>query len=258
MENDDAEFAALVRETVNRLDFADERLASPAVATLRKALAARGHGPGCHVGRKDLAAMSAECVEWYAGQLLCVGARQRPRVGRRARASRGVTRLAALRSARASAWRRQRDDNRRGGGVMGETTRKHGPAANPPRDGDKRQARQRINVEVRTGKRPHPNTLPCVDCGHVHADGERRHEYDHHRGYAAEHHYDVAPVCTECHAKRDGFAARTHCKHGHEFTAENTYELPSRKHRFCRTCTRERDKRRSKRRWQAELQRRAA
>jgi len=76
-----------------------------------------------------------------------------------------------------------------------------GPSPHPPRDGDKKQARQRINVLVRTGKIPHPNTLPCVDCGHVwHSAG--RHEYDHHMGYAAEHHYDVEPVCTRCHSRR--------------------------------------------------------
>ena len=117
-----------------------------------------------------------------------------------------------------------------------------GPAPNPPRDGDRKQARQRINVEVRTGHRPHPNTLPCVDCGHVWRAGERRHEYDHHRGYAAEHHLDVVAVCTLCHAKRDGFAARTHCKNGHAFTPENTRTETGRVHRSCRACCRERDR----------------
>ncbi len=82
-------------------------------------------------------------------------------------------------------------------------TGRPGPAPKPPRDGDKRQARQRINVEVRTGRRPHPNKLPCVDCGHVWEPGQRRHEYDHHKGYAAAHHLDVEPVCTVCHHHRD-------------------------------------------------------
>lgn len=71
-------------------------------------------------------------------------------------------------------------------------TGRSGPAPQPPRDGDKVQARQRINVEVRTGRRPHPNALPCAGCGHVWREGERRHEYDHHLGYAAAHHGDVA------------------------------------------------------------------
>ena len=42
-----------------------------------------------------------------------------------------------------------------------------GPQPKPARSGDKLQARQRVNVEVRSGRRPHPNTLPCTDCGHV-------------------------------------------------------------------------------------------
>lgn len=82
------------------------------------------------------------------------------------------------------------------------TTGRPGPSPKPPVDGDRKQARQRINVEVRTGRRPHPNALPCADCGHVWSHGDRRHEYDHHKGYAAEHHYDVEAVCTTCHAQR--------------------------------------------------------
>ena len=123
-------------------------------------------------------------------------------------------------------------------------TRRPGPSPAPPRDGDKKQARQRINVEVRTGRRPHPNTLPCVDCGHVWSEGERRHEYDHHRGYDAAHHYDVVPVCTVCHARRDSIKARaTACVHGHEFTADNTGYKPNGT-RFCRECRRAYDRNR--------------
>lgn len=77
-----------------------------------------------------------------------------------------------------------------------------GPPPFPPRDGDKKQARQRINVEVREGRRPHPNKLPCADCGHRWKPGERRHEYDHHRGYDAIHHFSVQAVCQPCHSKR--------------------------------------------------------
>lgn len=80
--------------------------------------------------------------------------------------------------------------------------RKYGPNPKPPEDGNRRQARQRINVEVRTGRRPRPNLLPCVDCGHKWAAGERRHEYDHYLGYNAAHHYDVESVCTICHRRR--------------------------------------------------------
>lgn len=132
---------------------------------------------------------------------------------------------------------------------MGETTkiewcdsRRFGPLPNPPRDGDKKQARQRINVEVRTGKRPHPNELPCVECGHIWVPMERRHEYDHHWGYAAEHHYHVEAVCTLCHSKRDGLKSNAvECVHGHTFTESNTI---TRKNgtRQCRECRRIKDR----------------
>ncbi len=118
------------------------------------------------------------------------------------------------------------------------TRGRFGPPPAPSRDGDRKQARQRINVEVRTGRRPHPNTLPCTDCGHIWFEGERRHEYDHHLGYAGKHHYDVEPVCTRCHTARDSVkAAQTHCVHGHEFTPENTGRKPNGT-RFCRECIR--------------------
>lgn len=39
-------------------------------------------------------------------------------------------------------------------------------------------------------------------------------------------------------------AAKTHCKFGHEYTAENTYREPSNNSRKCRTCQRERDRKR--------------
>jgi hypothetical protein len=54
------------------------------------------------------------------------------------------------------------------------------------RDGDKKQARARVNHHVDVGLLPDPNDVTCADCGHVHAEGERRHEYDHFLGYAAE------------------------------------------------------------------------
>lgn len=72
-----------------------------------------------------------------------------------------------------------------------------------PRDGDVKQARRRVNHLVDVGQLPAPNAVPCVDCGHAWAEGERRHEYDHHRGYAAEHHEDVESVCTTCHHRRE-------------------------------------------------------
>jgi hypothetical protein len=124
-----------------------------------------------------------------------------------------------------------------------------GPLPFPARDGDKAQALQRINVEVRTGRRPHPNTLPCVDCDHVWTENERRHEYDHHKGYAAEHHLDVKPVCTTCHAIRDSARkAQTSCIHGHEFTTENTI-IAANGTRHCRECFRIYDRGRRDAKW---------
>ena len=129
---------------------------------------------------------------------------------------------------------------------MNPLTGRPGPAPSQPRDGDKKQARQRINVEVREGRRPHPNAMPCHDCGHVWSDGERRHEYDHFLGYAAEHHYDVQAVCTKCHAARDNAKAQqTHCSHGHEFTPENTI-IKSNGMRQCRECRRAFDRNRGR------------
>lgn len=73
----------------------------------------------------------------------------------------------------------------------------------PGRDGDQLQARRRVNHLVDVGLLPHPNSVHCTDCGHVWTEGERRHEYDHHLGYAAEHHEHVEPVCTTCHHARE-------------------------------------------------------
>lgn len=122
-----------------------------------------------------------------------------------------------------------------------------GPFAAAPRDGDKKQARQRINVEVRTGRRVHPNNLPCTSCGHVWKHGEKRHEYDHHLGYAAEHHFDVQVRCTKCHHAKDSPKAnQTHCIKGHGFTEENTYRATNGT-RHCRACLKEYERRRGPR-----------
>lgn len=72
-----------------------------------------------------------------------------------------------------------------------------------PRDGDALQARRRVNYLVEAGLLPAPSTLACVDCEHVWRPGERRHEYDHHKGYTPEHHEDVEPVCSTCHHSRE-------------------------------------------------------
>lgn len=41
---------------------------------------------------------------------------------------------------------------------------------------------------------------------------------------------------------RGGYFGRTHCKRGHEFNAENTYQGDGRVHRKCRACARDRQK----------------
>lgn len=119
-------------------------------------------------------------------------------------------------------------------------TGRPGPAPKPARNDDRKQARQRINAEVRTGSRAHPNALPCVDCGHVWVDGERRHEYDHYLGYSPGHHQDVEPVCTTCHAVRT-FASG--CRRGHPCTVESVLVRADGR-RTCRVCRRERERKR--------------
>lgn len=69
------------------------------------------------------------------------------------------------------------------------------------RDGDKLQARRRVNHLVKAGMLPNPNDVACVDCKHIGPD--RRHEYDHSRGYAAGNHEAVDVRCTRCHRLSD-------------------------------------------------------
>lgn len=73
----------------------------------------------------------------------------------------------------------------------------------PTRDGDKLQARRRVNYLVEQGLIPHPNDLPCLDCGDEVFPGGPRHEYDHARGYDGENQLYVEPVCTRCHHSRE-------------------------------------------------------
>lgn len=70
----------------------------------------------------------------------------------------------------------------------------------PGRDGDKNQARAKVNYAVTCGKLPHARNIPCTDCGHLGDD--RKHEYEHHNGYDAINHLDVQCVCVPCHVKR--------------------------------------------------------
>jgi hypothetical protein len=70
------------------------------------------------------------------------------------------------------------------------------------REGDRKQARRRVNYLVQEGLIPPPSSLTCSDCGQSWEKGLPRHEYDHHNGYAADHHEDVEAVCSSCHHNR--------------------------------------------------------
>lgn len=96
-----------------------------------------------------------------------------------------------------------RNDRSRRNHTSRATGAKPGPERFPERDGDQRQARRSVNHLVEIGQMARPNDLPCTDCGHVWSLGERRHEYDHHKGYGTGHHLDVEPVCTTCHHDRE-------------------------------------------------------
>ncbi len=71
------------------------------------------------------------------------------------------------------------------------------------RDGDRKQAKNRVRTLVRCGIIPAAASLPCVDCGGMEVDGEAEtlHEYDHWKGYSPEHHEDVQVRCVKCHRK---------------------------------------------------------
>lgn len=125
---------------------------------------------------------------------------------------------------------------------VNKKTGRPGPEPKPFVDGDKCQARHRVNQEVSCGAMPDPNTLPCTECDHIGED--RRHEYHHHLGYSVEYFLHVQPLCTVCHpAKDNAKKQQTCCLHGHEYTSENTI-IKANGTRECRACRRERDRKR--------------
>lgn len=93
---------------------------------------------------------------------------------------------------------RSRGDGLRARCLASERGRK--PYA-PPKYPDRHGARMKVHRAVRSGRLSDPNQLACTDCGH--RGQERRHEYDHHLGYAKEHWLSVEVVCTTCHADRE-------------------------------------------------------
>ncbi len=73
----------------------------------------------------------------------------------------------------------------------------------PTRDGDKKQARRRVNHLVESGQLPRPGDVGCMDCGDAQGFSAARHEYDHARGYDGTNQLYVEPVCTHCHRLRE-------------------------------------------------------
>jgi stress-induced morphogen len=112
-----------------------------------------------------------------------------------------------------------------------------------PDKASKRRARSEINKAVARGDLPRPAALPCEDCGHLGDD--RRHHYDHHRGYGDEQTYDVQVVCSRCHGARararNEMVHKTHCARGHALTRNPDG------HWRCRECKLEYWRARSKR-----------
>jgi len=52
-----------------------------------------------------------------------------------------------------------------------------------------------VNIAVRAGKMPRPDTLQCSYSNHPAT------QYHHHKGYEKEHWLDVLPTCAKCHKK---------------------------------------------------------
>lgn len=73
----------------------------------------------------------------------------------------------------------------------------------PVRDGDRKQARRRINYLVEQGLLPRADDEPCVDCFDMLPTPGGRHEYDHAWGYDGENQLRVEPVCQRCHRNRE-------------------------------------------------------
>jgi len=69
------------------------------------------------------------------------------------------------------------------------------------RDAVKERARSLVRLRIKQGKLPHPNSIPCADCGHT--GNDREHQHDHHKGYMGRNKLNVQVVCTKCHRKRE-------------------------------------------------------
>jgi hypothetical protein len=102
-------------------------------------------------------------------------------------------------------------------------------------DGKKRVATQ-VSWEFEHGRAfpdglhacHHCDNPPCVNPRHI---------------FPATHSENLRDAYRKGRTTQVGYANRTHCKHGHEYTPENTYVLPGRGWRQCRAC---------RARWEAE------
>ncbi len=124
------------------------------------------------------------------------------RTGRRVRAMEMEPRWCEVTAKRWEAETGQEAKLMRGGEVITHAFDHETPAEparrTPARDGDKRQARRRVQTLIDNGTLPRPDAVTCVDC----EDAPGR-EYDHHLGYGADHHEDVEALCAACHHKRE-------------------------------------------------------
>ena len=92
-------------------------------------------------------------------------------------------------------------DRSRGDGLNTKCLKSNRGKPRRPRNKQHEIARHKIAYAVQRGDLLSANKLQCKDCGHFGRD--RRHEYDHYRGYDFQHWFDVEPVCTICHAERE-------------------------------------------------------
>ncbi len=109
---------------------------------------------------------------------------------------------------RCRTWQRQisfQRDRSRGDGLKADCKPCQKKRKRPKQDYTlpQHQARYQVMVAVRYKRLPPAKSLPCTDCNQIWQEGLPRHEYDHYKGYAAEHYLTVQVVCQRCHQERE-------------------------------------------------------